>query len=166
MKRRRERREGRGQLEKLPELISHLTLQTKCPISPPASPFSALRSRLWVRAPVRCGANFLPLSPPSTPIPPPRSPAALKCIGCLRAKWTGLGRERGSPNGKPCSASRRSINQAAKRTPEKVPSKQTDLSHDSRGSAGPHRSQLATLSQWEYSAESTMSSFLSSNTGT
>lgn len=101
-----------------------------------------------------------PLTPPQPPIPPPHSPAALKCIGCLRAKWTGLGRERGSPNGKPCSAIRRSINQAAKRTLEKVPSKQTDLSHDSRGSAGPHRSQLATLSQWEYSAESTMSSFL------
>lgn len=51
--------------------------------------------------------------------------------------------------------SRHSINQAAKRTLEEVPSKQTDLSHDSRGNAGPHRSQLATLSQWEYSAEHT-----------
>lgn len=152
MKRRGERREGRGRLEKLPELISHLTLQTKCPISPPASPFFALRSHLWVRAPVRCGANFLP--------PRPRHPPhALKCIGCLRAEWTGLGRARGSPNGKPAVASRRRINQAAKRTPEKVPSKQTHLSHDSRGTAGPHRSQPATLSQREYSAEHTVQSW-------
>lgn len=63
MRRWSERQEWRGQLEKLPELISHLTLQTKCPISPPALPFFALRSRLWVRAPVRCGANFLPPLP-------------------------------------------------------------------------------------------------------
>lgn len=53
------KREERGQLEKLSGLVSHLALQTKCLISPPASPVSARRSHLWVRPLVRSGANFL-----------------------------------------------------------------------------------------------------------
>lgn len=154
MKRRSERRERRGQLEKLPELISHLTLSKQ------NVQFLLLLRPFLLFALVSGSERLSDVEPISTPPSPRRSPIALKCIGCFRAEWTGLGRELGSPNGKPCGASRHGINQAAKRTPEKVPSKQTDLSHDSRGAAGPHRSQLATLSQWEYSAESTMQSFL------
>lgn len=71
-------------------------------------------------------------------------------------KWTILGPSQ-APSEKPTVQTRRGINQAAKQTLEKVQSKQTDLSHDSRGIAGPHRSQPAAeirpLSLSEYSAE-------------
>lgn len=148
MKRRGERREGRGQLEKLPELISHLTLQTKCPISPPASPFLCPSLPSLGQSACQMWSQFSP-SPP-----PPR----IKMHWLLKSGVDRTWPSARLPKREARGASRRSINQAAKRTPEKVPSKQTDLSHDSRGTAGPHRSQPATLSQWEYSAERTMQS--------
>lgn len=61
---------------------------------------------------------------------------ALKCIGCLWMKWTSW-----TPNNKPIVQNRHRINQTATETQEKMQSKQTGLSHDSRGITGPHRSQ-------------------------
>lgn len=88
-----------------------------------------LRSHLWVRATVRSGARFFFCF---------SSFFSLKCIEYLREERP-VRAERGSKS-ETYGAHQHDINHTAKETLEKVQSKQTDPSHDSREIVGPHRS--------------------------
>lgn len=110
---------------------SHLILQTKCLIPLPASPScSSLPSLGQTGCQIWSQLFFILFFSPLF--------FSLKCIGHLRAERP-VRAERGSES-ETYGAHQHDINQTAKETPEKVQSKQTDPSHDSRENAGPHRS--------------------------
>lgn len=124
MKRRNEEEGEEGVGWKNSQGSAHLIVQTKCLISPPASPFCSSLPSLGQAAPSDLQPIFF---------------SALKCIGCFSMKRAMQAEPSSAESA--YGANQQSINQTAMRTPEKVQSKQTGLSHDSRGIVGPHRSQ-------------------------